>query len=265
MVNPKQGGLSRGMALIHAVTTPWSQPRSDLNYLTISSLSNHAKPPEIRSGMNCEWAVRKETVMHTGPPLNSQIRNTFGTIAKHWVNVSPRNLNHRLEIARTWSALSMSTVASLDFSRERSKVRKTRWVIKTVKNGHSEGHFRADYGNTSDSTTLRFKPLTKDNFGQLWFSWQHISATGDFSRWPETPKVKHPPTLPHRLNKPGTRLYNIVATIYSIFSKRNKSLLSFCNFLLQKLYKLLKCDYNYTQANISRSLYRSVRHLLEIC
>ena len=73
------------------------------------------------------------------------------------------------------------------FSRTGVSISKTILTYKIAKIDCFEGHVWSDCENMSYATTLRIKPLTKDNLGQLRFSREDISVTGDFGRRPQRP------------------------------------------------------------------------------
>ena len=94
------------------------------------------------------------------------------------------------------------------FPQNGPNTRKTRLLIKTAKNGHFEGHSRADCENISDSTALRFKPFTKDNLPISDFGDNRDPVTGHFGRRPKAPVMIDCKPLRRKLDEWLTILYS---------------------------------------------------------
>ena len=75
-------------------------------------------------------------------------------------------------------------------------------TYKIAKIDRFEGHVREDCGNSSDTTALRFKSLSKDNLRTSNLGYKHGSIAGDGGRRPKVPKMLHPSTLASQINKP---------------------------------------------------------------
>ena len=110
--------------------------------------------------------------------------------------------HHQLDLIWVWTR-SYHQI----FPQNGPNTRKTRLLIKTAKNGHFEGHSRADCENISDSMALRFGPFTKDKKGTSDFGDNRDPVTGHFGRRPKAPLIADCKPLRRKLDEGPTLLY----------------------------------------------------------
>ena len=117
--------------------------------------------------------------------------------------------HHQLDLIWVWTR-SYHPI----FPQNGQNTRKTRLLIKTAKNGHFEGHSRADCENISDSMALRFGPFTKDKKGTSDFGDNRDPVTGHFGRRPKATVLSDCKPLRRKLDEWLTILYYIYVRIF---------------------------------------------------